>query len=84
MLRSARIEQTISQWFEERDATRDLDEGRIDFVRVGDITIGRVTCFPGWRWSTHLYAALRTSTHRPEYRVRASDRSARGARPGHV
>ena len=54
MLRSARIAQTISAWFKEPDVTRDLNQGRLDLVRIGDITIGRVTCFPGWRWSTHL------------------------------
>lgn len=33
------------------DETREIPNGRIELVRMGDATIGRFTFQPGWRWS---------------------------------
>ncbi|HZU39576.1 MAG TPA: cupin domain-containing protein [Solirubrobacteraceae bacterium] len=30
------------------------DQGRIDFVHLDGVTIGRATFAPGWRWSEHV------------------------------
>jgi uncharacterized cupin superfamily protein len=30
------------------------DKGRIELVRLGDVTVGRATFEPGWRWSEHV------------------------------
>lgn len=30
------------------------DNGSVDVVRLGDVTVGRGTAEPGWRWSEHV------------------------------
>jgi quercetin dioxygenase-like cupin family protein len=30
------------------------DRGRIDLVTLGEVTVGRATFEPGWRWSEHV------------------------------
>lgn len=42
------------------DETVDLDGLHEDAVDVGDFTVARVVQQPGWRWSTHLKAAVGT------------------------
>lgn len=38
----------------EPDESMTFDHGRIDWVVIGDQTIGRSIQEPGWRWSTHI------------------------------
>ena len=33
------------------DEERRFDKGRVQLVTVGDVTVGRATFEPGWRWS---------------------------------
>jgi hypothetical protein len=33
------------------DETRSFDNGKMDIVSVDEVTAGRVTLEPGWRWS---------------------------------
>jgi quercetin dioxygenase-like cupin family protein len=40
--------------FEKPDETRVFEKGRFELVRVGEMTIGRATYEPGWRWSLHV------------------------------
>ena len=40
--------------FETADESRQFQKGRFDVIRFGDITIGRATYQPGWRWSEHV------------------------------
>ena len=37
--------------FDAADETRQFPYGTFDVVRLGDLTIGRATYEPGWRWS---------------------------------
>ncbi len=30
------------------------DKGRLELVSLGDVTAGRATFLPGWRWSDHV------------------------------
>ena len=45
---------TVSRSFDEPDESLAFDHGRIDWVVIGDQTIGRTIQEPGWRWSTHI------------------------------
>jgi class 3 adenylate cyclase len=36
------------------DETLTFDHGRVDWVVLGDQTVGRTIAEPGWRWSTHI------------------------------
>ena len=48
--------------FESPDEIREFELGRFEVVHLGGMTIGRATYQPGWRWSTHVGAALGQST----------------------
>jgi uncharacterized cupin superfamily protein len=34
------------------DETRTFQNGKIDVVQMGSVTVGRATLEPGWKWST--------------------------------
>ena len=36
------------------DETRSFDHGKMDVVELGNVTVGRATFEPGWRWSEHV------------------------------
>jgi class 3 adenylate cyclase len=40
--------------FRNPDETRVFELGRADIVTLGDVTMGRTTAEPGWRWSEHI------------------------------
>lgn len=44
----------IIKRFEQPDEVREMVKGRFELVRLGDVTIGRATYQPGWRWSEHI------------------------------
>ena len=48
----------ILKRFESADEVREMVKGRFEVVRVGDVTIGRATYEPGWRWSEHVGPTL--------------------------
>jgi quercetin dioxygenase-like cupin family protein len=40
--------------FDAPDEVREFEKGRFEIVHLGDVTIGRATYQPGWRWSKHV------------------------------
>ena len=38
--------------FSQPDEQRIFEKGKVDLVTVGDVTFGRATLEPGWKWST--------------------------------
>jgi len=50
--------ETILKRFESPDESREFEHGRFELVRVGEMTIGRATYRPGWKWSEHVGAEL--------------------------
>jgi len=42
--------------FENPDEIRNFEKGRFELLRVGEMTLGRATYQPGWKWSTHVGA----------------------------
>jgi class 3 adenylate cyclase len=38
----------------EPDESLEFERGRVDWVVLGDQTVGRTISEPGWRWSTHI------------------------------
>jgi class 3 adenylate cyclase len=40
--------------FRNPDESRVFEKGRADIVTLGDVTMGRTTAEPGWRWSEHI------------------------------
>jgi quercetin dioxygenase-like cupin family protein len=44
--------------FEKPDEVRTFDKGKFELVRIAEMTIGRATYEPGWKWSEHVGKAL--------------------------
>ena len=44
----------ILKRFENPDETRRFEKGKFELVQIGDMTIGRATYDPGWKWSEHV------------------------------
>ena len=44
----------ILKRFDSPDEVRTFEKGKFELVRVGEMTIGRATYQPGWRWSEHV------------------------------
>ena len=44
--------------FDNPDEVRTFATGKFEIVRVGNMTIGRATYQPGWRWSLHVGPGL--------------------------
>lgn len=44
----------ILKRFDVPDELREFERGKFETVRVGDMTIGRATYEPGWKWSVHV------------------------------
>jgi len=44
----------ILKRFEQPDEIRTFEKGRFEVVRLGEMTIGRATYEPGWKWSEHV------------------------------
>ena len=42
------------------DEVRTFDKGKFEIVRIGEVTIGRATYEPGWKWSVHVGPAVGT------------------------
>ena len=42
------------------DELREFPSGQVEMVTVGDVTIGRATLQPGWRWSTSVKPIAQT------------------------
>lgn len=44
------------------DETRNFPNGRIEVVKLGDATVGRISLRPGWRWSKDVKPTVNTSS----------------------
>lgn len=44
------------------DEVRSFDKGKLELVTVGDVTFGRATLQPGWKWSTCVEPLARTES----------------------
>ena len=42
--------------------TRSFDKGRVELVTVNDVTFGRATLQPGWKWSTCVKPLVNTQS----------------------
>jgi len=49
---------TILKRFENPDELREFPKGKFELVTLGDMTVGRATYEPGWKWSADVGKAL--------------------------
>ena len=43
------------------DETRTFEHGKLELIKIGGGTIGRLTLEPGWKWSTHVKPIAKTA-----------------------
>jgi mannose-6-phosphate isomerase-like protein (cupin superfamily) len=48
--------------FSKPDETRTFDKGRLDLITLGEVTFGKVTFQPGWKWSTCVKPIAKTES----------------------
>lgn len=49
--------EVILKHFDNPDETRTFEKGKFELVRLGEMTIGKASYEPGWKWSVHVGAA---------------------------
>jgi quercetin dioxygenase-like cupin family protein len=53
--------------FEAADETRTFERGKFEVVKIGNLSIGRASYEPGWKWSTHVAPTAGTPTCEVEH-----------------
>jgi hypothetical protein len=48
--------------FDNPDEVREVPNGRLELVKIGDSTIGRATFQPGWKWSESIKPLVKTES----------------------
>jgi len=51
------VYEVILKRFDNPDETRTFEKGKFELVRLGEMTIGKASYEPGWKWSVHVGAA---------------------------
>jgi len=51
------VYEVILKHFDNPDETRTFEKGKFELVRLGEMTIGKASYEPGWKWSVHVGAA---------------------------
>jgi quercetin dioxygenase-like cupin family protein len=52
----------ILKRFEQPDELRTFEKGKFEIVHIGNLTIGKATYEPGWKWSVHVGQSLGSKT----------------------
>ena len=50
--------EVILKRFDRPDEVRTFEKGRFELIHIGNMTLGRATYDPGWKWSAHVGKAL--------------------------
>jgi quercetin dioxygenase-like cupin family protein len=50
--------EVILKRFDRPDEMRTFEKGRLELIHIGNMTLGRATYDPGWKWSAHVGKAL--------------------------
>lgn len=48
------MEKLVTSRFDAPDEVRTFEKGKFEVVKVGNMTLGRATYEPGWKWSQHV------------------------------
>ena len=56
------MEKAIRKSFDSPDEVRLFPRGRVDLIKVGEVTLGRATLDPGWKWSTSVQPIANTKS----------------------
>jgi quercetin dioxygenase-like cupin family protein len=85
------MDQLSLERFESPTEVRVFEKGRLELVRIGEMTVGRATYEPGWKWSEHVGPTAGTESCQVEHvglvvsgraAVRMDDGTERVMKPG--
>lgn len=48
------MQNLVTKRFDEPDEVRTFEKGKFEVVKIGNLTIGRASYEPGWKWSEHV------------------------------
>jgi quercetin dioxygenase-like cupin family protein len=57
----------ILKRFEQPDEVRHFEKGKFELVHLGNMTLGRASYEPGWKWTTHVSAMAGTPSCQVEH-----------------
>ncbi len=57
----------ILKRFEQPDEIRTFPKGRFEIIHIAEMTLGRATYEPGWRWSEHVGRAEGSASCKVEH-----------------
>ncbi len=56
------MHEMILKRFDNPDEVRPFEKGKFELIKIGNMTIGRATYEPGWKWSEHVGKAMGTKS----------------------
>ena len=59
-MNTAAVERVEKKNFSKPDEVRTFEKGKVELVTVGDVTFGKATFQPGWKWSTCVKPIAKT------------------------
>lgn len=61
------MNEIILKRFEHPDEVRHFEKGKFELVKLGNMTIGRASYEPGWKWTTHVKPLAGTDSCETEH-----------------
>ena len=73
MEKAVLMEKAERKSFASPDEIREFPHGRVELIKVGEVTLGRATLEPGWKWSTSVQPIAKTkSCEAPHFQYHAA------------
>lgn len=73
MQKTKMITKAVLKSFDKPDEVRQFPKGRLELVKIGNVTVGRAIFEPGWRWSTCVKPIAKTkSCEAPHFQYQIS------------
>ena len=67
------LEKAVIKSFAKPDDVRSFPKGKVEIVRIGEVTVGRAIFAPGWKWSTSVQPLAKTkSCEAPHFQYQVS------------
>ena len=52
----------VTKSLDSPEEVREFPKGKLELVKLGDVTVGRGTFEPGWKWSDHVKPVAQTDS----------------------
>jgi len=62
MEKAVLMEKAKRRSFASPDEVREFPHGRVELIKMGEVTVGRATLEPGWKWSACIQPMAKTKS----------------------